>query len=169
MIGAHLTIGTRNGAGDAPQPLQDDLDLGLEGQVQHGLNLYLPLKSPALMPALATAIAGLKQTRIFPALASLDYVHFARFVPAPDASALWVITTYDGPLESYIMDFVGVVGDVFTELLQFIYGAPPLPVAQYPREFVDFVVSHNVTQGGDVWSAYKDMTVLDIKRQGAWA
>jgi hypothetical protein len=168
MIGAHLTIGTGDGIADAPQPPGDALDLGLDGQVQHGLNLYLPLKSPALMPALATAIGALKEKRIFPALASLDYVHFARFLPAPDSSALWVITTYDGPLESYIMDFVGVVGDVFTELLQFIYGAPPLPVAAYPREFVDFVVSHNVLEGGDVWSAYRDMTVLDIKRQGAW-
>jgi hypothetical protein len=169
MIGAHLTIGTSNGSSPAEQTTGQNLDLSLEGQVQHGLNLYLPLKSPAQMPALARAIAALKQERIFPALAGLENVHFARFVPAPDASALWVITTYDGPLEPYIMDFVGVVGDVFTELLQYIYGAPPLPVHKYPREFVAFVVSHNVTQGGDVWSAYSDMTVLDIQRQGAWA
>ena len=169
MIGAHLTIGTSNGAPEDAGPTGEQLDLSLEGQVQHGLNLYLPLKSPAQMPALAGAIGRSKQTRIFPALASLDNVHFARFVPAPDASALWVITTYDGPLEPYIMDFVGVVGDVFTELLQFIYGAPPLPVHVYPREFVAFVASHNVLAGGDVWSAYPDMTVLDIQRRGAWA
>jgi hypothetical protein len=169
MIGAHLTIGTANGAPDGVQSTAKELDLSLEGQVQHGLNLYLPLKSPAQMPALARAIDALKNERIFPALSSLDNVHFARFVPAPDASALWVITTYDGPLEPYIMDFIGVVGDVFTELLQYIYGAPPLPVHKFPREFVDFVVSHNVREGGDVWSAYRDMTVLDIRRQGVWA
>jgi hypothetical protein len=166
VIGAHLTIGTGDGTAGAV-PVPEGFDLALAGQVQHGLNLYLPLKSPALMPALGRAIAALKQQRIFPALQSLNNVHFARFVPEPDGSALWVITTYDGPLEPYIMDFVGVVGDVFTELLQFIYGAPPLPVKDHPREFVAFVSSHNVTAGGDVWSAYPDATVIDIQRAGA--
>jgi hypothetical protein len=134
----------------------------LEGQVQHGLNLYLPLKTPAQMPALGATIAELKEKRIFPALGRLSYVHFARFVPAPDASALWVITTYDGELEPYIMDFVGEVGDVFTKLLPFIYEAPRLPVHKYPRDFVAFIEAHNVQLGGDVWSAYPTLTVLDI-------
>jgi hypothetical protein len=136
----------------------------LVGQVQHGLNLYLPLKTPALMPALGDALNVLKEKRIFPALKRLEYVHFARFVPAPDSSALWVITTFDGELEPYIMDFVGEVGDVFTELLQFIEGAPRLPVQRYPQDFVNFIKTHNVTQGGDVWSAYPEQTVLDIER-----
>jgi hypothetical protein len=142
-----------------PAPLQS-----LEGQVQHGLNLYLPLKTPAQMPALAATLEPLKKTKIFPALQSLHYVHFARFVPARDGSALWVITTFDGELEPYIMDFVGAVGDVFTNLLQFIAGAPRLPVHKYPRDFIDFVKANNVTLGGDVWSAYKQQTVLDIQR-----
>jgi hypothetical protein len=134
----------------------------LEPQVQHGLNLYLPLKTPAQMPALGARLQELKKDRIFPALERLHYVHFARFVPARDGSALWVITTFDGELEPYIMDFVGEVGDVFTELLQFIVDAPRLPVHKYPRDFVAFIEAHNVTLGGDVWSAYPDLTVLDI-------
>jgi hypothetical protein len=109
----------------------------------------------------------LKKKKIFPALERLADVHFARFVPAPDGSALWVITTFDGELEPYIMDFVGEVGDVFTELLQFIDGAPRLPVQKYPQDFVNFIKSHNVTQGGDVWSAYPSLTVLDIEKLGA--
>jgi hypothetical protein len=167
MIGAHLTIGTSDGAGGAVQPTAEAFNLALDGQVPNGLNLYLPLKSPAQMPALGEAIKALKKRRIFPALASLDNVHFARFLPEPDGSALWVITTYDGPLEPYVMDFVGVIGDVFTELLQFIYEAPPLPVHEYPREFVAFVASHDIQQGGNVWSAYPETTVIDIQRQGA--
>jgi hypothetical protein len=141
----------------------------LVGQVQRGLNLYLPLKSPALMPALGGALDALKKAKIFPALQGLDYVHFARFVPAPDSSGLWVITTFDGELEPYIMDFVGDVGDVFTELLQFVYGAPRLPVQKYPQDFVNFIKTHNVTVGGDVWSAYPDLTVLDIRKSGTWS
>jgi hypothetical protein len=166
MIGAHLSIGTNDGV--APQLLGPPR-LSLEDQVQHGLNLHLPLKNPLQMPALGAAIEAVKERHVFPALESLHYVHFARFVPAPDGSALWVITTYDGPLAPYLMDFVEALGDVFTQLFQFIDGAPPLPVKQYPREFVDFVSAHNVSSGGDVWSAYPDMTVIDIQRQGARA
>jgi hypothetical protein len=149
-----------------PRPAPPRALPSLEPQVQHGLNLYLPLKTPAQMPALGARLQELKQTKIFPALKGLHYVHFARFVPARDGSALWVITTFDGELEPYIMDFVGVVGDVFTELLQFIAGAPRLPVQKYPRDFVDFINANNVQLGGDVWSAYPDQTVLDIQLLG---
>jgi hypothetical protein len=152
-----------------PSRVQRGFPQPLEGQVQQGLNLYLPLKSPALMPALGAALEKLKQPRIFPALESLHYVHFARFVPAPDGSALWVITTFDGELEPYIMDFVGVVGDVFTQLLQFVVDAPRLPVQKFPRDFVEFIKAHNVIQGGGVWSAYPELTVLDIQRWGGGA
>jgi hypothetical protein len=133
-----------------------------EGQVQTALNLYLPLKSPTQLPALRAAIEAVKEERVDPALESLHYVHFARFLPNPDGTALWVITTFDGPLESYIMDFVAVLGDVFTELLQFVADAPRLPVNRYPRDFVAYVQSHDVPTG--VWSAYPDATVIDIQR-----
>jgi hypothetical protein len=149
----------------APGALQLDVDQPLGGQVQDGLNLALPLKSPAQMRALLATIAGQQQT-VNDALRSLDYVHFARFLPSTDGSTLWVITTYDGDLEPYIMDFVGVLGDVFTSILYFIRGAPPLPVQRYAREFVEFVVSHNVPAGRP-WSAYPDLTVIDIHVLGA--
>ena len=84
-------------------------------------------------------------------------MHFARFLPARDGSTLWVITTYDGaPRPTTSMDFVGVIGDVFTEMLQYIADAPPLPVSRYPREFVAFINAHN-RDIGDVWSAYPDL------------
>ena len=83
------------------------------------------------------------------------------FLPAPDGSVLWVITEYDGGLESYLMDFVAVLGDVFNTILQFIVGAPPLPVQRYAREFTQFVTAHDVSNV-PVWSAYPNSTVLDI-------
>jgi len=138
------------------------LNLSLEGQVQNALNLFLPLKSPAQMPALL-ALLSASANEVHEALASLHYVHFARFLPSPDGSVLMVITTYDGGLDSYIMDFVGVLGDAFTEILQYIVGAPPLPVKRYAREFTQFIKDHNVSQTG-VWSAYPDVTVIDILR-----
>jgi hypothetical protein len=141
-------------------------ELAFEDQVQNALNLHLPLKSPAQAPALWAALAA-TAPQVQAALKELHYVHFARFLVPPDGSALWVITTYDGGLHSYVMDFVAVMGDVFTELLQFVKDAPRLPVQKYPRDFVAFIDKHNVR--GGVWSAYPDATVIDVQQatQGA--
>lgn len=144
----------------APLPL-GPVDLSLERQVQNALNLWLPLKSPAQMPALLAILnTPAMKDKVHIALASLDYVHFARFMPAPDGSMMWVITEYDGGLQSYIMDFVAVLGDVFTEILQFVRDAPRLPVNRYPRDFVEFIDEHNLPIAA--WSAYPDLTVIDI-------
>ncbi|MCW3065449.1 MAG: hypothetical protein JWN32_2621 [Solirubrobacterales bacterium] len=138
------------------------IDFGLEAQVQNALNLFLPLKNPTQMPALMALLRS-ATNEVHAALSSLHYVHFARFLPSTDGSVLMVITAYDGGLESYIMDFVGVLGDAFTEILQYIAGAPPLPVQRYAREFTEFVMAHNLGQVG-VWSAYPEITVIDILR-----
>jgi hypothetical protein len=138
------------------------LDFGLEQQVQNALNLWLPLKNPSQMPALMALLQS-KATVVHEALSSLHYVHFARFLPSIDGSLLWVITEYDGGLESYIMDFVGVLGDEFTAILQFIAGAPPLPVQHYAREFTDYITKQNLAKVG-AWSAYPEVTVIDILR-----
>jgi hypothetical protein len=138
-------------------------------QVQLGLNLMLPLKSPAQMPALL-AILKARMPHVQVALKSLHYVHFARFLPTPDFSTLQVITAYDGvggekengfDFRTYAMDFVGVVNEEFTAILEFVKGAPPLPVEQYPREFIEFISAHNVLI--QPWSAYPQLTVLDIQ------
>lgn len=137
----------------------DGGDLRLEDQVQRGLNLFLVLKSPAQMPALLQCLEALQpQTR--QALTNLHYVHFARFLPARDGSALMVITVYDGDLDSYLMDFVATMGEIFTAILEFVRDAPRLPVSRYPREFCDFVKRNNLEV--NPWSAYPSMTVLDI-------
>ncbi len=145
----------------APLPPPAGVDLSLEQQVQNALNLYLPMKNPTQMMALL-AMLHAAQAQIDEALTSLHYVHFARFLPMPDGSALWVITEYDGGLDNYIMDFVAVLGDAFNTILQFVQGAPPLPVQRHAREFVTFVHGHNVP--APVWSAYPSATVIDILR-----
>jgi hypothetical protein len=131
----------------------------LRDQVQNALNLYLPLKTPAQAPALKAALVRTHPV-VEAALKDLRYVHFARFLAAPDGSALWVITTYDGGLHSYVMDFVAVLGDVFTELLQFVKDAPRLPVQKYPRDFVAYIDKQNKPSG--VWSAYPEATAIDV-------
>jgi len=132
----------------------------LDRQVQTGLNLFLRLKNPTQMPALLGAI-GQRKASVDAALKGLHYVHFARFLPTPDGSTLLVITEFDGDLKSYIMDFVAVLGDVFTAILEFVQDAPRLPVQQYPQDFWDFIQKNNLAQA-QPWSAYEHMTVIDI-------
>jgi hypothetical protein len=157
-------IDTRASALPAPAPPAVDQlpNLSAVEQVQHPLNLFLPLKNPTQMPALL-ALLDASADAVHQALSSLHYVHFARFLPSPDGSVLMVITTYDGNLESYIMDFVGVLGDAFTEILQYIADAPRLPVKRYAREFTQFIIDHNLSQV-PLWSAYPEVTVIDILR-----
>ncbi len=152
----------------SPEPSRFDLGLQVEDQVQCGLFLVLPLKTPAQMMALLQTIQSVAPT-VHAALRDLHYVHFARFVPAPDGSALYVVTEFDGDsdpggydesMESYLMDFVVTLGPVFDAMLDFVAGAPRLPVQQYPRDFIRFVQRNNLPI--PVWSAVPDATVIDL-------
>ena len=152
----------------APKRPRVSTSPSLEETVQSGLNLFLRLKSPAQMRALLLTIQSVQQ-QIHAALEGLHYVHFARFLPSQDYSTLMVITVFDGDqkryeegLDSYLMDFVATIGDEFTAILQFIQDAPRLPVKQYPQDFLNFV-RKNINPDVQPWSAYPDMTVIDIQ------
>lgn len=138
--------------------------------VSNGLNLQLVLRDPAQMPKLMEAIAA-KRDATFAALQELHFVHFARFLPSHDNTALQVITSFDGPLDAYALDFVIAIGDIFDAILSFVKDAPPLPVREYPQPFLAFVKLHNrviVAPPALMWdnypsySAYPDKTVVDI-------
>jgi Dyp-type peroxidase family len=133
----------------------------LDEQVQTGLNLFLRLRDPSQMPALMTTIAS-HMAQVHEALEGLHYVHFARFLPTQDYTTLIVVTEFDGDLKSYIMDFVAVMGDIFSAILAFVQDAPRLPVNQYPQDFWAFVQANNMAQV-QPWSAYKHSTVIELK------
>ena len=140
------------------------------GQISHGLNLTLKLKDPNGMKDVLFEIRK-KQRKIDAGLGELNFVHFARFLPTYDNTALQVITEFDGPLEPYVLDFVIEIGDVFDALLGLTEGAEHIvPVADHSAEFLAFVQKHNTITVPDVgsvidwplYSAYRDTTVLDI-------
>jgi len=132
----------------------------LAPQVQNALNLNLPLKSRAQMPALLATIKHL-QPKFTAAVLGLRSLHFARFLPTADLANLQVITVFDGDVESYLMDFIGTLGDEFNALLVYMKDPPRLPVQDYPDEFATWVTTHNLQQVS-VISAYPPLTVLDI-------
>ena len=55
---------------------------------------------------------------------------------------------------------VVTLGPVFDAMLDFVAGAPRLPVQQYPRDFIRFVMRNNMPI--PVWSALPDATVIDL-------
>jgi len=148
-------------------------------QVSHALNLALPLKKTASLPWLLWDIA-VAQPKIRTALSELDFVHYARFVPSWDGSALMVTTEFDGPLEPYVQDFVIALGEVFNTLLSYvdpcIENPPPPDVRSDPEGFLAFVKRWNRVPLSRVpelrfpesfdyplYSAYPDKTVGDIE------
>ena len=147
-----------------------DAGLAANNQVSHGLNLHLLLADPTQMPQLMMAIAA-KESETSAALRMLNFVHFARFLPTPDNSTLQVITSFDGPLEAYALDFVIAIGPIFDAILGFVKDHPPLPVKEHPEAFFNFVKLNNrvsvqapalVWDDYPVFSAYPDLTVVDI-------
>ncbi len=149
-----------------------------EPPVIRGLNLALKLADPAKLPLMLWDVVA-AQPKIDLAMRELSFLHFARFVPSWDGTALMVITEFDGPLEDYVLDFAIVIGDVFDTLLRYVENPPPLPVREHPSDFLRFVRLWNRVPYGPrradgspsllpgrfdfpIYQAYPDKTVLDI-------
>ncbi len=156
---------------DGVSPLIEFIPPVNSTQVSHGLNLVLRLRNALEMPLLLAHIAEHKG-QVDQALGELNFVHFARFLPTRDGSALQVITDFDGPLQPYAMDFAIAIGDVFSLILGYVEDKPPLPVAEHPDEFWEFVQRNNRVRilglplpdwvDYPLYSAYPQKTVLDI-------
>lgn len=66
-------------------------------------------------------------------------MHFAWFNLQNNDSELALHTVLDGDFDAYIAHFALHVGPLFDPLLEHIQNAPPLPVAELPKEFVDTI------------------------------
>jgi hypothetical protein len=139
--------------------------------VQSPLTLIMTIKSPQDYEqayALLTQIQSLpeEQNPISRALTEIGTVHFARFTFLEEGAKLGVFTTYDGDLDTYLREFATAVGPILDQFLGFVDGAPPTPVREHVEEFSSYVKANNLTCL-QWYSAYPDLTVLDIKALGA--
>ncbi len=98
------------------------------------------------------------------ALNAIGTVHFARFVFLNNNTALAVITSYDGDLRKYALDFVDHIGKIFDLFLAHMEDAPPLPVETHREEFISYVIANNVPCVGPFFSAYPTLTVIQIRQ-----
>ena len=104
------------------------------------LNVMMKVKSPTAEHAEALKqiiMAG--APRIEKALRDSRHIHFAWFMFLENDSMLALHTIYDRDFDSYIEHFALEVGPLFDRLFQHIEDAPPLPVKDFPREFVDTI------------------------------
>lgn len=134
--------------------------------VANPLTLVMNIKSAEDFTKLKALIEGIQrlppeQNPIWRALTKLANVHFARFVFLNERQ-LAVITTYDGSFEDYIDAFVNTIGTIFDQLLVHMSDAPPLPVAEHRKEFLDYVRKNDLTAIPPFFSAYPHLKVLDI-------
>ncbi len=144
-------------------PLQYTVDKAL---IQQSLNVVMPLKTPLSEHAeMVKKIIAYGAPRIQLRLDQSRHVHFAWFNLQNNDSELALHTVFDGDFDAYIEHFALHVGPLFDQLLEHIQNAPPRPVAEFPKEFVDTIRRYNQAPvGGYFYSAYPTRTVDDLQR-----
>ena len=97
------------------------------------------------------------------ALRDSGHVHVAWFGLVSGGTELALYTVYDGDFDAYIEYFALEVA-LFDELFRFIEDAPPLPVRDHPKEFIEKIAKYNRPPVGHYFfSAYPPVTVAEIR------
>jgi cytochrome P450 len=131
---------------------------------QQPLNVVMKIRTPTEVhaPALKALISA-TLPQIERVLATSEIVHFARFVFLRDDTELGLFTVYDGPFDDYIEHFAKVAGALFDKIFEHIDPTPPLPVHNYPTQFVELIGKFNIeSAGGYFFSAYPTRSVKEI-------
>lgn len=128
--------------------------------VQRTMNLIMPLAHPG--PETTAQIVKLLRQRaddLYSGLDNVGTVHFARFLVID--GNLQMISVFDGDIETYIRDFIASIGHVFDAALAFVKDPPPLPTAENPARFVDWVYTHDLIQmPDDLTELVDDLSLL---------
>lgn len=132
--------------------------------VQQPLTVVMRVKNPSenapkLQRVIAAAAPLIEQR-----LRESGHVHFAWFALLDGDRQLALFTTYDGDFDTYIEYFALRVGDLFDRIFEWIEDPPPLPVRQYPKDFVAKIRAYDQPQvAGYFFSAYPDKTASHIR------
>jgi len=95
-----------------------------------------------------------------------QHVHFAWFTLIDNDTKLMLSTVYDRKLAPYIEYFALQTGPLFDLIFEHLEDAPPRPVAEFPKEFIDTIRRHNRSPAaGYFYSAYPKPDVPMITRQ----
>jgi cytochrome P450 len=134
---------------------------------QSPLIVIMSVKTPVSVHAEALkAIIKYGAPRIEKKLRDAKHVHFAWFKLIENDTKLMLSTVYDRDFDAYIEYFALEIGPLFDLLFQHIEDAPPMPVNEFPKEFVDTIRRYNTRPvSGYFFSAYPNADVSMITQQ----
>lgn len=134
--------------------------------LQQPLSVVMNVRQPvAENAAKLRKIIAAGAPRIQLRLEQSHQVHFAWFLLLNQDRQLALLTSFDGDFDTYLEHFAQRVGPLFDKLFECLDDPPPLPVADFPQEFVAKVRRYNATPVGPYfYSAYPQATVADVQR-----
>ena len=93
------------------------------------------------------------------------HVHFASFHFLENDTKLALFTVFDRDFDAYVAHFALEIGPLFDKIFEHIENAPPLPVDEFPKEFVDTIRRfHMQPAGGYFFSAYPNADAAKLSR-----
>jgi hypothetical protein len=113
--------------------------------LQTPMNLVMPLRFPQVAFRGQLGKMLFQQTdQILVGLNNVGTVHFARF-DVIDGN-LCMFSIFDGDFTGYIRDFIGVIGQAFDGIMEFVKDPAPTPCGSNVDEFIDWVRRHDALQ-----------------------
>jgi len=134
---------------------------------QFPLIVIMKVKNPVSVHAEALKeIIKYGAPKIEKKLRDAGHVHFAWLLFLENDTKLMLSTIYDRDFDSYIEYFALQIGSLFDLIFPHIEDAPPMPVSEFPKEFVDTIRHYNHrTAAGYFFSAYPMADVSMITHQ----
>jgi hypothetical protein len=133
---------------------------------QSHFTISFPLKSAADAKALPEVLSPLMPA-LFQAEDAIGTIHYSRFTVLSDKTFLF-LGDFDGEFSQLMTDLAQHAGPVFDAIFQHVVNPPATPVAEHVSAFVDWT-ANQLLDPVNIFSAYPDVTVKDIKAMAAAA
>jgi hypothetical protein len=136
------------------------------GAAQQPLLVSMPVKPPTAVHAeLLKRVIQVGAPRIEKMLRESKHVHFACFVLLENDSQLMLLTVFDRGFDPYVEHFALQVGSLFDRLFEHMVHAPPMPVDEFPQDFVKLIRRFNqAPEANFFFSAQPNAEAAQIQR-----
>jgi hypothetical protein len=130
---------------EGPVEVPRKSSLAPSDNLQTPMNLVMPLKFPQVAFRGQLGKMLFEQTdQILVGLNNVGTVHFARFDVVE--GNLCMFSIFDGDFVGYIRDFIGVIGQAFDGIMEFVKDPAPTPCGSNVDAFIDWVRRHDALQ-----------------------
>jgi hypothetical protein len=133
---------------------------------QNHFTISFPIKSPAESATIKQLLPSL-MPEFFKAADAISTIHYSRFTFL-SADELLFLGDYDGDFGQLMTNLARLSGPAFDKIFQYVLKPPVSPVADNAEAFVSWM-QHSKVRALNLYSAYPDMTVKEIKALAASA